>query len=157
MLSGRGGIGVDSAECPLARFCRTKTGYHMRKHFGAPQDAPSRAESFAGYDDSYHTQDTRGSTLPIAFMGGGGAAMGAGGSVQGTMHAAGRSNAASVMTYFQEGSMRAGTAAGRSGSHGVRAACMSATSCARMLCAASTVHHCRCLPPSPDIHSHTPT
>ena len=81
-------------------------GYNHRKHFGPP---PSRTESFAGYgsEASVHTQDTRRSTLPIAFMGGGGAAMGANGSTP----RGGRSNAPSVM-YFQEGSLRGGTAAG---------------------------------------------
>ena len=93
-----------------AHACRAKTGYGVRKHFG-PHEVHSRAESYADYDNSYHnTADTRRGTLPVAFMAGGGAAMGAT-SAQGSMHGAGRSNAPSVIAYF-EGSVRGGTAAG---------------------------------------------
>ena len=48
----------------------------MRKSFGpASNYAPSRGESYAtGHEDSFHSQDTHRSGLPISMMMGGGAA-----------------------------------------------------------------------------------
>ncbi|PSC75740.1 Adenine guanine permease AZG1 [Micractinium conductrix] len=48
---------------------RSKSGYGVRKTFGpAPQDPPSRAESYVGYDDSYHTTDSRRVQLPVHML-----------------------------------------------------------------------------------------
>lgn len=73
----------------------------MRKMWGHPEGPPSRADSFvggaAGYQDSYHSQDTHRSALPITMMMGGGAAQAGAHSVHGSIHAGARgSNPPSV-------------------------------------------------------------
>lgn len=103
---GRGGGAGDASPGFTRRVARSKSGYHMRKTFGpVPGGPPSRADSFVGapgYQDSYTSQDSRRSGLPITMMMGGGA-VAAGvhhaGSVA-SMHM--RSNPASISGFPQD-------------------------------------------------------
>ena len=114
--------GLSSPRSSRARR-RSKTGYHMRKTFGPADDPPSRADSFVGgpwYDDSYRSQDSRRSALPISVlqaMGAGGppgAASGAGlASLPNSTFPAPRSNPPSIVNmFFPEASVRGGGAGG---------------------------------------------
>ncbi|PRW05836.1 Adenine guanine permease AZG1 [Chlorella sorokiniana] len=111
----RGGGATAESPRHARRLKRRMTGYHMRKTFGPPEAPPSRADSFVGmpgYQDSYHSQDTHRSGLPVTMMMGGGAAMGGihgPGSHAGSV--IGRSNPPSVAGFPLEGSTRGAAAA----------------------------------------------
>lgn len=107
---------------PHSPHRRSKTGYHMRKTFGPAEGPPSRADSFVGapgYQDSYHSQDSRRSALPVhMLMGGGGPAAGMAGSVGGSIYGGMRgSNPPSVVNlhFPAEGSQRGPGAGGGAG------------------------------------------